>query len=598
MVDDLTALLDSRKWVKRRVDRVEFVDLSTVRRMIALTLDLQALGALWADRGPPAGGLRHLVPLGWFVPWANSGAALVDADERVIPYLTSEESDRRVERQVRRRLRRVGVHDAPLPALLAHRRDPGRPGDDCAWCRRAEDDDGPRELMADKWGCRAVLPLLEQLHAVADAKETEAVELARILLGWQTNFVLFARLDVSSVPADRVTLRLSFDEELTDWEPPWERRGRALGRAGRGLGWCAARECRRHVSRGGPFSAHLDALAPRWLRGWLARRRRLSLRRIGRRGLLGVAWHVAWHQASGLDVAQHHVDVVLPEELTVVRMRMMRMRSGKVHANVADQVGARATIVAPDIHEGADGGGDRADGLWAPALLSLTITQRSPAPWFGGAGIAALTGVALLVLARWRLRDAVENIDAGTATLLLAPTLVATVLSVRAASDIAEQLGVALRRLIAAVGILTALCAAALVAQPDAPGADLDALRWLWTGAGIALLLVAAALFAGGRRIRRLIAFGRRSSPRRVHDTRVGKVLNPDRYPRIPPPDRWLNVDEGDLIPWGWLEGHDWENATRADASFWDGRQRTPLVRWVRSIVHYVEPDDEGPATA
>src|ERR1035437_5813591 len=47
--DELTALLASRSWVSRRVDRLEFLDLSTVHRTIVFTLDLEGLKKLRSD---------------------------------------------------------------------------------------------------------------------------------------------------------------------------------------------------------------------------------------------------------------------------------------------------------------------------------------------------------------------------------------------------------------------------------------------------------------------------------------------------------------------------------------------------------------------
>ena len=65
MTDDLTPLLNSEAWVKRRVDQIEFLDLRTVRRTIVFTLDIKALETPESDviRIAP-----ELVPLGWFVP--------------------------------------------------------------------------------------------------------------------------------------------------------------------------------------------------------------------------------------------------------------------------------------------------------------------------------------------------------------------------------------------------------------------------------------------------------------------------------------------------------------------------------------------------
>jgi hypothetical protein len=65
--DDLNTLLESRRWVRRRVDRVEFLDLVTVRRTIALTLNLGA----FADAQPLYG--RTVIPLGWSFPGRTPG---------------------------------------------------------------------------------------------------------------------------------------------------------------------------------------------------------------------------------------------------------------------------------------------------------------------------------------------------------------------------------------------------------------------------------------------------------------------------------------------------------------------------------------------
>ncbi len=603
IADDLTALLNSRRWVKRRVDRVEFLDLMTVRRTITLTLDLAQLSSARAQCHPTSTG-RNLVPLGWFVPWANAGAVLVDADQRVIPYLTSRESDREVRAQMERRLDalRLWSFKQRLGAVVDHRSDPGRPGDSCSHCQHIVSSPGHRELMTDKWGCCAVLDLLCGLHEAGPDRQ-EIRELVRILLAWQRNFVLFARLDASTMQAGWVTLRLSYDEQLLDWEPPWEHRRRVVLEPERSQ--CEQVACRSSISRGGPFAQDLDELAPKGLRERLARSQRPSVRKLGRRGFLPVAWHVAWHQASGIDVPDHHVDVVLPNELAAVRMRMLRLASGKRSATVADQVGSRATIVAPESCD--DSAREHDDGAWSPTLLSLVITQRSPTPWYGGAWIASLTGVALLLVAVLWLPAVVEHVDAGVAALLLAPTLVATALSVRAASEIAEQLTTILRRLIGAVAVLTATCTLALIAHPGPPQPDwlqrlggrtppidhLGLLRGVLIGAAFALLAIAAALCCGARNIKRLLEYGVRRRSRHVANSAPGRVLNPAGGPPVPPPDCFLDADEGDLVPWGWLNGAcSLDGREGSDSSFWSCHHATrrQLVDWVRRIVQYKEP--------
>ena len=105
-----------------------------------------------------------------------------------------------------------------------------------------------------------------------------------------------------------------------------------LGKPRRDLRGAEACERRRLVSRGGPFYRDLDMLAPRGLAGYLARSPWMRLRTAGRRGLLRVEWHVVWQQASGLDASDHHVDVMLPNELAAVRMRMLRISGGRRYA--------------------------------------------------------------------------------------------------------------------------------------------------------------------------------------------------------------------------------------------------------------------------
>ncbi len=606
--DALSVLLKTRRWVRHRVDRVEFLDLMTVRRTIALTLDLGAL----ADVLPRCG--SRVIPLGWFVPWANAGAELVDADGHVIPYLTSQESDFRVQPQIEDRLTAVGITDENLAdhvkAIRLHRKDVGPPGYECASCTASEGTPGEAELMADKWGCRATRPLLEKLCCLDSEK---ARELARILLAWQTNFVLFARVDASRPPASWTTLKLSFDEELREWEPPWEHHKQILEQAAlahpRSCGdrkWplkliplpCdKSRECRKHISRGGPHQGDLDKLLPRGLDGIFARSRNLWLRKAGRRGMLGLAWHVAWLQASGMDVASHQVDVILPSELMAVRMRMLRARKEKLYANVADQVGARATIVAPEVN-GENGQDQR---LPPPTLLSLVITHRSPASWYGGAWIAFLTGIAILATALWWLPQTSGRSTDAITILIVAPTLVATWLSVRAGSDIAEQLTKTLRRLIGAVGVLAAACAVSLVAlHPRRHGMPTPTeLKYLWIAAGVLLLSIAGVLLAGAYRLRRLITYGQAPRPRKIEARPSETVLSPEGAPRIPPPDRWLAADEGELLPWGWLNVAPSRTggspASPADGCFWKGTHNDDLIEWIQDSVAGFGDEKDSP---
>ncbi len=605
--DELRTLLESREWVTRRVDRVEFLDLTTVRRTIDLSVHASRLNELLPRRcGRARRGDAH-VPLGWFLPWANARAALLDSTGRRIPYLTSHESDELVARMVVRRLGRLGIGEPHLLELVGkvplHRRDPAARGRDCA-CREMGDP-GNRlvELIVERWGCRVVLELLEAVHArwrgcPRDRTRRQARELAMVLLAWQTNFVLFAPLRALSADGERATLRLSFDEELREWGTPL---GRAKLAEGDGFELTPAqrRFLRRRISRGGPFTNELNRLLPRRfpnvVRAMLARSRSSHLQKLGRRGLLRLTWHVAWHQASGLNTPDqaHQVDVILPDELMAVRVRMLRKRDSAIVANVADQVGSRATIVAPEA-DCARAAGQRPPPPPPPTLFSLSIAQRSTASWISGAWIAALTGAAVMATAwGWLPTSDSASTDAIT-TLIVAPTLVAALLSVRARSEFAEQLTATLRLLIGAVGVLAAICALGILAhrtgRPPALGSA--GLKWLWVGCSALMLAIAASLGFGAARIRKFIAVGRRPAPRAVpaKDIEEERALNPRDAPRISPPDLWLDADEGEVVPWGWLDAWPYEPhgfASFADDRFWGEEPNRELVEWVQDLFCY-----------
>ncbi len=87
-----------------------------------------------------------------------------------------------------------------------------------------------------------------------------------------------------------------------------------------------------------------------------------------------------------------------------------------------------------------------------------------------------------------------------------------------------------------------------------------------------------------------LVKYSKRPAPRELRGEELdfGKVLNPDHSPRIPPPDLWLQADEGDLVPWGWLSAPPAQRSkSPQDSCFWDGFARKELVRWVQDMFQY-----------
>jgi hypothetical protein len=88
-----------------------------------------------------------------------------------------------------------------------------------------------------------------------------------------------------------------------------------------------------------------------------------------------------------------------------------------------------------------------------------------------------------------------------------------------------------------------------------------------------------------------------RLSPRAVsrEDIKKGRSLNPKHGPKISPPDLWLDADEGELVPWGWLDGKPHELKPglppSTDECFWQGGPREALVGWIQEIFCYTPPE-------
>jgi hypothetical protein len=209
-----------------------------------------------------------------------------------------------------------------------------------------------------------------------------------------TNFALLARRDAVTPLGAWATLEISYDENLK----PWEQVKRPLETSGVPSAY-ANPDPPSYVSRGGPFTR----ISMRHNRDAYAAHSRAASRlprRRGRRGALGFSWHVAWYQGSGLDAPSHEVDVILPSELTVVRLRMLRGRDNKRVATVADQVGSRATVIAPQFDDGRVPNSPskslrsavQRQSPPAPTLLSLVLTQRTAGSWWAGAVLALLQG--------------------------------------------------------------------------------------------------------------------------------------------------------------------------------------------------------------
>jgi hypothetical protein len=631
--DALSPRFVSDRWILRRVDRLEFRDLTTVHRRITFTLDLGELIDSLSD------GARAF-PLGLFRrDTARAGTRLEDAAGNAIPHLTLPAGDALMRAAVEERVEQLLGPAVPgdLVQVLDHIQ-----AHSPSSCRLLLDGvgggvepgtfDGYASLAAEKWGCPAVGRLLARLLRAPVRDEAAALRLSmlvRLLFDWQNNFVLFVPIDpqfdtaAPRLDAALTTLVYSFDEELRWWRTPWDRRRKALGRDDQRR---LARATRRHIGRP-PFRADLDGLRPGGLRGFLCTVRFIGVRRLARRSF--TAWHVAWQQSSSRDVAYHVVEVALPADLAVVRLRMVERYLIPASATGAGGVRARERVVAAPLNKSptatlpvpprSRSGPSAAAGGRLPQLsdmfLSLVVSQpREDAPWLAAIALAAATGIVILIGALRAMTEIVAQAGAAVTVLLLAPTLVSALLSAKAANDIAQELTLTLRVMVASIGVLAIASGVGLIVQPNPTGVvvqqhtlppDLRALKWTWVAIGVGCFAIAGVLWWGWRRLGRLLGY-RDLGPGQAPGSIVpeGDALRPgDRSaPSIPPPDRWIETGEGDRIPWGWLwvpadapaderplldgaaERCEDRRYWSAVASGYDQRARLALLAWRRGL--------------
>lgn len=523
-MDDLGDLhLSSANWIDRRVDRFEFAGLTTIQHSVTLTLDLSRLR-----------GTSVLLPIGMFGR-ERPPSQVIDAAGDIVRHLASEDANALMRAEMQRRLADVGLSLGVAEALdqIAHHRT-----DRCAGLTTsAGKNDGYADLAREKWGCPAVAELLLMMRGAGiEARARNAI--VRLLFDWQNCHPLV--VEVSTDNARFSTLIVSFDEELTPWFSPWDRRWTALRSSEIRAGDEPLRdsELAVRVSRGGPFGPDLEPLARPGLRGWLAGRRWARIRRIGASNLRHLTWHVAWEQWA-VGAFERHIEVVVPPELSVVRLRSLRPPSQLADTatpEVASQLGPRARLTLA------------ADGREAPELMSLLLCHRDRQSWNTGALVALLTGI-LLTLAVWLDLPRLDHkLEPTIAVILLGPAFTAGLLSARATSEVADALLVGLRRLHACVALCIALSAAFLVAT--------DSLATKIAVSALALLLVAFGLLllSGARRSRHLHREAReRESPAdfRPDQPRLAGCAGRQRTPR---PDSFVVSGEGERLPWGWFE--------------------------------------------
>lgn len=514
--------LSAATWIDRRVDRFEFVGLTTIHHAITLTLDLAKLGG---------GGEPIALPIGMFNR-ERAPTSVADAQGTVVRDLPIRRANALFREALRARLEAVGetwrIDDA-LREIERHR------VERCALLHSSTPAyNGYADLAAEKWGCPMVGALLDRLGPAA-ARSLERRAIARLLFDWQNCDPLV--VEVQADDARFGTLTVAFDEELTPWTPPWDRRYNVLKPYDRTNDaplhdpWLAAR-----VSRGGPFDADLQALARRSMHGRLARASRPRLRILGRRGLLPLTWHVVWEQWAVAGV-ERHIEIVVPPELAVIRLRSLRptVDPSEPAAEVAHQVGQSAHLtLTPDRRE-------------APELMSLLLGHRDRQSWNAGALVALLTGL-LLIAAVWCALDRIEaQLEASITVLLLGPAFTAGLLSARATSEIADELLTRLRWLLAGVAVCTVLAAATLVATEH------ELTQVLVTAFGLLLVGCGVLLWFGAWRAWRLRNESRARERATAVDPFPRRLMAAATRHRTPVPDRFIVSGEGERVPWGWL---------------------------------------------
>jgi hypothetical protein len=526
-VDDIAALhLSAPGWIDRRVDRFEFAGLTTIHHSITLTLDLDELSA----RAAPGG--RIVLPIGMF-DRQRAPARVLDAEGAAVRHLPIRASNALFREALRARLAAVGVTSGVAGALAeieCHR------ADRCDLLRGSEQRlDGYAGLAAEKWGCPTVGALIARLGPAATAAQAHR-EVARLLFDWQNCDPLIVELACDEPRFG--TLTVWFNEELTPWTPPWDRRHAALERQDRrGDPLLSDPELRRRTSRGGPFDVDLQHLKLRGARGVLSRSRWPRARKLGRRGLLPLSWHVVWEQWAVAGV-ERHIEIAVPPELAVLRLRSLRPA---VHgerppaAEVAHQVGLSAHLtLMPDARE-------------APELMSLLLGHRDRQSWIPGALVALLTAIGLLAAVWAALPRTEAQLEAAITVLLLGPAFTAGLLSARATSEIADELLIGLRWLLGLVAVTTVLAAGALVATEDRLTQVLVSL------CAAALVVCGALLALGARRADRLRVQAReRERPADVERLST-RLIAPRNRQRTPIPQRFIVSGEGERVPWGWL---------------------------------------------
>jgi hypothetical protein len=284
---------------------------------------------------------------------------------------------------------------------------------------------------------------------------------------------------------------------------------------------------------------------------------------------------VAWQQASSRDVAAHVVEVKMPADLAVIRMRMIESwfvdadgggRERRERVVAAELSRGRAAILpVPPLRRDRTGAHDyspKASPLTEMFMSLVVAQQRSSGPWLAAIAAAGATGLAMLAGALPPvLPQLVAQAGAVVTILLLAPTLVSALLSVRASSDIAQELTQTLRVLVAMIGVLTVICAISLVVQrtpagwtpASAHGPHFGLLRTIWLVAGGLMIVDALILRSGWSRLGKQLEF--RDTATGDDPVQEGEALIPSvgSPPPIPPPDRWIETGEGDRVPWGWL---------------------------------------------
>lgn len=497
--------------VIRRTDLLRFVDLTTLERTISLELNLPKVS--------PARETPQYIPLGLLGSGSNLGSFRI-ADRSGSRLVTPARAEAR---EVAEDLLVSLVDDLGLDpedssdtkeqikALL-------KCGDKdlCDWCTRAyrtadeekeeatSEEESLRIWRRHQLGCRALFLIVERLVPAGGNRNDTRDKLVRRLFDFAESLPLPAEWpeQISHDRSPGVTyVSCSFHEDVEPWYAPKVSRALKLT-AGNSLRerarwwWISHKvayceKVKGRLANQGPIADAINVLG-HW-RGQMmtGTARRLS----GFRSLC-----ILWEQGTIADQRSYHVDIEVPEGLVIARattlVPVIEPEDGipAVDRNPATEVGHGAHIVV----------GRRTDPekpklrRRVKSMTVIEVAAADTALWLIGAAVALASAVLMAVIAaRWSfifaghpsgmtragktLTATNDRVEPIVSLLVIAPSLVAAFLAIRASNEIGAALLHGLQLRLAFVGGLTIACAVLIIVGKESDPTN-KVLVWIMVG--------------------------------------------------------------------------------------------------------------------